>query len=212
MENSMTFENMTWTDYPDNPLIGPIFPDWMIADPSVLTPDQTPDGRWHLFANAIIQGIQHYVSDDGIAWQRAAKRLFTGIRPYVVQENGLYYLFYEKPASLRRSVVACRTSPDLMQWSEAKTMISPSYPWEGKRLVTNGNPCLVKHDGKYRLYFSAGWVFLKDCLFIEPSHIGVAEADRIEGPYIKREEPLIGPEADPYWQHGRWVYEGDTAK
>lgn len=197
----MHFEAMTWQDHPNNPLIEPIRPDWMVADPSVLTPDLTPDGRWHLFANAIIQGIQHFISDDGIHWTRVARKLFIGIRPYIFFQDGIYYLFYEKPASLRRSVVAMRTSSDLNHWSEPQTMISPQYAWEGRVLVTNGNPCVVKHAGGYRLYFSAGWVFLPDCLFIEPRYIGVAEADCINGPYTKLAEPLIGPSTDPNFRN-----------
>ncbi len=200
MEQTMSLKNLRWEDHPDNPLIGPEFPDWMIADPSVLTPDQTPDGRWHLFANAILRGIRHFVSDDGIHWNAVGKGLFTGIRPFVVRREGRYYLFYEKPASIRRSVIALRHSEDLLHWSPARTVLSPSLDWEGKGLVTNGNPCLIEHEGRFRLYFSAGWVFLPDCLFIEPLYIGVAEAEHIEGPYKKRHEPLIGPSDDPVWR------------
>lgn len=197
----MDFQTLRWIDHPDNPLIGPSAPDWMIADPSVLTPDLTPDGRWHLFANAIIQGIQHFVSDDGIRWTRVAKKLFIGIRPYIVREDDTYYLFYEKPAGLRGSVIAVRQSRDLLGWSDPRVVSSPEFPWEGKRLRTNGNPCLVRHEGRWRLYFSAGWVFLHDCLFIEPRYIGVAESDHILGPYIKRPEPLIGPSPDPFFRN-----------
>jgi len=198
----MNFENAVWTDHPQNPLINPIKPDWMVADPSVLTPDKTPDGKWHLFANAIIQGIQHFVSDDGVSWERVAKKLFIGIRPYVFLENGVYHLFYEKPASIRRSVIAIRKSTDLVNWSEAAVVSAPELKWERRGpMATNGNPCLIKFDGRFRLYYSASWVFLRDCLFFEPLYIGVAESDCIEGPYIKRPEPLIGPSPDPYFRN-----------
>ena len=41
-------------DYPGNPLgIEPHWPEWIIADPTVLSPEVTPDGRWHLFANGL---------------------------------------------------------------------------------------------------------------------------------------------------------------
>ena len=197
----MNPERLRWEDHPANPLIGPIFPDWMIADPSVLTPDQTPDGRWHLFANAILKGIRHFVSDDGVAWRPVGYGLFLGIRPFVYLEAGVYHLFYEKAASLRRSVIARRTSTDLNTWSAPVTVLEPQFPWEGRGLRTNGNPCLVKYAGGYRLYFSASWVFLPDCLFIEPRCVGVAEAASIEGPFVKRETPLFGPSAEPYWRN-----------
>lgn len=198
----MDFKQFEWKDCPDNPLVEPIKPDWMVADPSVLTPDITPDGKWHMFANAIIQGIQHFVSDDGIHWQRVAKKLFIGIRPYVFFEDNLYYLFYEKPDSIRSSVIALRVSPDLVNWSDAKVILKPEYGWEKKwPLATNGNPCLVKYENKYRLYYSASWVFLPDCLFIEPLYIGVAESDNIEGPYVKKTSPIIEPVSDPYFRN-----------
>jgi len=113
----------------------------------------------------------------------------------------VFHLFYEKAASIRRSVVAKRSSTDLLSWSEPITVLEPQFAWEGKGLHTNGNPCLVRHGGRYRLYFSASWVFLPDCLFLEPLYIGVAEADTIEGPYIKRPEPLIGPSSDPAFRN-----------
>jgi len=198
----MQFEKAIWQDHPQNPLVEPIKPDWMVADPSVLTPDKTPDGKWHMFANAIIQGIQHFVSDDGISWQRVAKKLFIGIRPYVFLENGIYYLFYEKPVTLRSSAIALRKSEDLVHWSEACVVCSPELKWESKwPLSTNGNPCLVKYQNKYRLYYSASWVFLRDCLFIEPLYISVAESDHIEGPYLKRKDPLIGAQNKPYFRN-----------
>ncbi len=54
-------------DYPGNPLIEPHWPAWIIADPTVLPPELTPDGRWHLFANGL-RGIDHFTSADGFAW------------------------------------------------------------------------------------------------------------------------------------------------
>lgn len=197
----MDFTRFTWPDHPKNPLILPRFPDWMIADPTVLPPSQTPDGRWHLFANAIIKGIQHFVSDDGVEWERIGTGLFLGIRPYVVLENGLYHLFYEMADFPRGSVIARRTSADLTHFSGPEIVARPEFEWEGKRLRTNGNPCLVRHGGRYALYFSAGWVFLKDCLFLEPRHIGVAWADRIEGPYVKHPTPLISPAPEPRFRN-----------
>jgi predicted GH43/DUF377 family glycosyl hydrolase len=196
----MDFTNTKWIDHADNPLIEPIFPDWMVADPSVLTPDQSPDGRWHLFANAIIQGIQHFVSEDGVRWDRVAKKLFIGIRPYIVHDGDLYYLFYEKPQGIG-SAISLRTSPDLISWSDAIPVLAPEFKWEGKGLKTNGNPCVVHHNGRWRLYFSASWVFLPDCLFLEPLYIGVAESDSLAGPFVKRPEPLIGPSLDPAFRN-----------
>jgi hypothetical protein len=56
----MLFDNLPleWIDHPDNPLISPPWPEFLIADPSVVTPDISPDDQWHLFAHSLI-GIHH---------------------------------------------------------------------------------------------------------------------------------------------------------
>ena len=195
----MDLRNAVWEDHPQNPLIEPPGREWLVADPSVLTPDQTPDGHFHLFAWTV-RGIHHYRSGDGIQWekQQGKKRLFRGMRPFVFYENG-YHLFYERFISPRKTSVAVRSSSDLYHWSEPRTVLKPSFPWEGHFFHANGNPCVVKHEGKYRLYYSASWIWLPDCKFTEPLHIAVAESDLLLGPYTKRPEPIISPNPSVYW-------------
>ena len=60
-----------WRDDPRNPLIKPRPPDWIIADPTFITSEESPDGLWHLFAHSIITGINHFKSKDGITWQNS---------------------------------------------------------------------------------------------------------------------------------------------
>lgn len=119
--------------------------------------------------------------------------LFGGLRPFVRFVEGRFVMFYERFLSPRVSVTAMRISDDLLSWSEPRTVLSPSLPWEGKLIRTNGNPCLVAGCFGYRLYYSAGLVFLSDCMFPEPRFIGVAESDKLNGPYIKRTAPIIAP-------------------
>jgi len=188
-----------WKDHPANPLIAPPGREWLLADPTVVTPDQSPDGRFHLFANTL-RGIHHYVSEDGIAWDKIGGALFGGLRAFVFVENG-YHLFYERFVPPNKTVVAVRSSPDLETWSEPRTVLEPRFHWEGRVLYTNGNPCVVKHDGLYRLYYSASWVWLRDCYFIEPKYIGVAESALLLGPYEKRPDPIIGPSDEVAWRN-----------
>ena len=54
-----------WRDYSGNPLIEPPTSEGIIADPTFLTPETTPDGKWHLFAHSL-QGIFHFLSADGL--------------------------------------------------------------------------------------------------------------------------------------------------
>lgn len=191
-----------WVDYADNPLIEPPRPEFLLGDPAILTPSEGPDGQWHMFANTLL-GIHHFVSPDGIGWTRTGK-MFPGFRACVHKEDDTYFLFYELfNVPLFRSHVALRTSKDLERWSAAATLLEPDLPWEGKVSRNNGNPCLVKGETGYTLYYSAGVVFFRDLGFCEPRYISVATSGSITGPYEKRGDPIIGPSPDnPYRNRG----------
>lgn len=189
-----------FVDSPLNPLIAPPPFEWLIADPTVLTPAQSPDGQWHLWANSL-RGIHHYISEDGFRWRRQKGPLFGGLRPFVRLVNDRFVMFYERFLKPRLSVIAMRVSDDLSSWSEPETVLSPSLTWEGNLVRTNGNPCLVVRDYVYRLYYSAGLIFLSDCMFPEPRFIGVAESDRLEGPYTKKDLPIIAPSQDEEYRN-----------
>jgi predicted GH43/DUF377 family glycosyl hydrolase len=182
-----------WVDHEKNPIIKSKLPEWIIADPTFLSKNQTPDGLWHLFAHGILFGLYHFVSKDGINWFNSHHKIDSGMRPFLYKENEKYYLFYEKMLNVFKSVIIIRESTDLFNWSKPKTLLTPSLSWEGRLGRFNSNPCVIKHDGKYLLYYSAASVFLKDCLFNEPKYIGVAETNNIYGPYKKRAKPILMP-------------------
>ncbi len=186
-----------WEEYKNNPLIEPPFPSPIIADPTFLPPSNTPDGRWHLFAHSLL-GIHHFLSDDGLRWHRLPGAVCRGsLRPFIHAEGGSYYLFYEKVLALRpcRSHIECRQSPDLARWGKPMVVLEPSLNWhrEETRHGAMGNPCLVKEEDGYSLYYSAGLVFLKDCKFSEPKYIGLARSATLIGPYHPLPQPLITP-------------------
>lgn len=185
---------LVWTDHPANPLITPPPPEFLIADPTFFTPDKSPDGQWHLFAHSLL-GIHHYVCDDGVSWRKLRGRVHTGMRPFLFIDDG-FYLFFEQLLTPIHSRIDVIRSDDLFRWSRAKTVLSPSLGWEGRFVRTTGNPCVVKRDGEYWLYYSANLVFLRDCGFGEPRHIGVARSRDIMGPYEKHPAPLFSPSPD----------------
>ena len=189
-----------WTDHPANPLIEPPRPEWLLGDPVVCTPDKAPDGRWHMMANTL-RGIHRFVSPDGVAWGLAQWKVTAGMRAFLLYEDG-YRLFYEHYLKPWRSRIETRRSDDLKTWSEPTVVLEPDLPWEMGRMKTTGSPCVVRlDDGRYRLYYNANIVFLPDCKFPEPLHFGVAEADRPEGPYVKRPEPILSPDAEVPWRN-----------
>jgi hypothetical protein len=192
---------LEWTSHPNNPLIKPAFPEWLLGDPAVLQAEDSPDGHWHLFANTVLW-VYHYTSPDGIRWKRR-DRVCHGMRPFLYREGGGFFLFYEMHYLPTRSVIMARGSADLYHWGPARKVLSAERSWEREVTRTVSCPCIVRAGDTYRLYYSAGSVFLRDLGFCEPLYIGCAEADSLLGPYRKRPEPLLGPEqGHPYRNRG----------
>ncbi len=193
----------TWSDYPDNPIIKPLFGD-VVADPTVLNPSESHDGRWHMFLCATWNLIVHMVSDDGINWQPLEHYDWTGFSPFMFKEDGKYYLFYQRMERLTDTCsIACRVSEDLNNWSERHDIIKPELDWENMDLrPTVRNACVMKTpQNKYRLYYSGGVKILDDLGFEEPAYVGMAEADNILGPYVKRPEPILVPHKKDPWRN-----------
>ena len=198
----MEFDRLHWTDHPANPLITAQWPDWLIADPTFLLPEETPDGLWHLFANSIPR-VHHYTSGDGVAWTRRGVAVNGAIRPFVRKHQGEYFLFYEKIYSPFRSAIALRRSPDLRKWSKERIVLKPSLEWHGRFVRTCSCPCVIPWGGEFLMYYSANVVLLPDCLFFEPLHIGVARAAEFGGPFTPDPEPCISPSpGDPHRNMG----------
>jgi hypothetical protein len=190
--------DVTWQEHPGNPIIRPPGRGWMIADPTVLLPQETPDGRWHLWANSIPPRLHHFVSADGTDWRHKSTFCKGAMRPYVRRFGGDYHLFYEKVTwwlPLRSRIVTCR-STDLESWSSPTVVLEPSQPWHGSIHRTVGNPCVVPWRDEFLLFYSAGTVFLRDCGFVEPRCVGLARAQSLRRPWVPEPDPILGPDPD----------------
>ena len=173
---------LTWELDARNPLIGPPWPSPVIADPTVLPPEETPDQRWHLIAHSLL-GIHHFVSDDGVDWDSRRTLRRNALRAHLTRiSEGEYALLMEKPRLMVpigplpwRSVIQSQRSHDLSTWTRPVTVLEPSLAWhhEPGRGSAVGNPCLIRVEEGWRLYYSAGLVFLEDCGFCEPRWIGL---------------------------------------
>ncbi|RJP35676.1 MAG: glycosyl hydrolase family 43 [Actinobacteria bacterium] len=191
---------LQWEEYPSNPLIPPPFPSPILADPTFLPPEDTPDGLWHLFAHSIL-GIHHFISRDGLAWERRRGVVCrNSLRAFIFAGDSVYHLFYERFLRLfpfpYLSRIEARTSRDLVAWSKPSVVLEPTLDWhrEGCRGAVS-NACVVAEDDGYRLYYSAGLVYLRDCRFSEPKYIGVASSPDLLGPYRTAPEPVLQPAA-----------------
>jgi hypothetical protein len=195
----------------EEPILAPFGGAVVVADPSLLTPDQAPDGKWHMFLHTTF-GVYHFRSPDGIAFEKVQKVACRAMRPNINKVGDRYYLFYEETRPLLanalnlfnltkwKSHVSVLTSLDLIHWSKPRVVVDAAGGYEqSARGSAISNPFLLATEGKYRLYFSCGLTFIDDCGFCEPTHIQYAESDRIDQGYVVADKPIISPDKSvPY--------------
>ena len=205
--NSLTFEQFNHAEfklYDGNPIIKNPLNSFVIADPSVLTPDVSHDGKWHLFCHTFF-GVYRYESVDGINFENKSKIVNRAKRPNINYIDGKYYLFYERTRPVIfnllslvgakwKSEIYCVESTNLKEWSTPYPVIRQTRAYEEyKKGYAISNPFLLATEKGYRMYYSCGQTFIKDCGFCEPTHISFAESESITNGYISREEPIISP-------------------
>lgn len=205
---NLTFDEFLKADfnlYENNPIIRNPLTSFVVADPSVLTPEVSHDGKWHLFCHTFL-GVYHYESTDGIRFNNNGRVVPRAMRPDINLINGRYYLFYERTKPLLgnaltivggkwKSEIYCTESDDLKTWTKPHRVIGHTRPFEvDNKGQAISNPFLIKIDDTYRLYYSCGQTFIKDCGFCEPTHISYAESKRISNGYLSRTLPIISPD------------------
>lgn len=198
-----------WKDLPENPLIGPADAGQdkdrgVIGDPQVILPGEF-DGRWHMF----FIGRGHFYrfdSSDGIRWEFVYDHLWNSGPACVTSDGRTWLAYYTRvTAGTAYSTICARTSGDLANWSEPVELLAPQLDWEREgRVVQVRNPNLVMlPDGRFRLYYSGGTVWMHDMNFEEPKYVGFAESDSPLGPFVKHPAPILGPDSTKaYRQHG----------
>lgn len=163
-------------------------------------------------------GIEHFISENGISWEPRKMVALRGHSPSIYQENGVYYLIYEKHnaslPNLKKGRLKRReqekvsysrfemcSSTDLILFSEPKIILdSREVPFsaEGLKKPRISRPQIIKNGAGYRLYFGASHLLLPDTKQKTSRHFALAIASTIEGPYAlaNEGEPLLSPEAD----------------
>lgn len=212
--NDLTIEQIKNADFKlfeNNPIIKPFDKSFVVADPSLLTPENSHDKKWHIFFHTNL-GVYHFISDDGIAFSKVKRILPRAMRPNINYINGTYYLFYERTAPLLvnaltlvnlakwHSEIYVTKSNDLVCWSKPERVIGNTKAFEkSERGLAISNPYLL-HDGEeFVLYYSCGLTFIKDCGFCEPTYISYAKSKSIDCGYISADEPIISPDIkNPY--------------
>lgn len=199
------FNNLKFQLYQKNPIIKNPLNSFVIADPSLLTPDISHDDKFHLFCHTFF-GVYMYSSDDGISFKKVKKITNRAMRPNINFINGTYYLFFErtKPVICNllsligfkwKSEIYCTESTDLKNWCKPYPVIKKSKDYhEDSRGIAISNPFLLKIEDQYRLYYSCCQTFIDDCGFCEPTYISFAESKTVNEDYISLEKPIISPD------------------
>ena len=212
-----------WTDLPENPLIDPAgygLPELVIGDPQILTPGEF-DTQWHAFYHGFSHDEKgwrtwffHSVSEDGLRWKEVFREEGEVGIQYLFCDGNRWIQYYTATTAaignkeLKKkyhTIIRARTTTDFVHWSEPVDLVMPELPKEREGSgIEARNPCVIQlPDGRYRMYYSAGMVFLKDAGYGEPKYIFCAEADDPLGPFIKKEEPVLAPDIDlPYRNYG----------
>ncbi len=195
----------------NNPILRPWDVSFVVADPSLLTPDISHDGKWHMFFHTTF-GIYRAESDDGIRFGKPRKITGRAMRPNINRIGGKYYLFYERTRPLFfnalnvvniakwKSEIHVIESSDLINWTDPKPVITNTREYEKSERGTEiSNPFFVSEEGFNRLYYSCGMTFIKDCGFCEPTHISYAESGKVDSGYVSAKKPMISPDKNnPY--------------
>lgn len=199
------FCNAQFSLYENNPVIRNPINSFVIADPSVLTPAESHNGKWQLFCHTFF-GIYRYESNDGISFEKRERVTPRAMRPDINYIDGRYYLFYERtrPVIFNAlsllgakwiSEIYLTESEDFSSWTKPRPALSKSRKFEEyKKGHALSNPFLIRNGDKWRLYYSCGQTFISDCGFCEPEHISFAESKRIRDGYIARTAPIISPD------------------
>lgn len=195
----------------ESPILKPFDGSFVVADPSLLLPEESVDNKWHIFLHTTL-AVYQLTSDDGIHFENPKKVVGRAMRPNINKVGDTYYLFYERTRSLFmnalnvvnlvkwNSEIYVTESKDLVNWSEPKPVIKNTRDYEkSERGTAISNPFLVRENGVNRLYYSCGMTYIDDCKFCEPTHISYAESSEITEGYASAATPLISPDkSNPY--------------
>src|SRR5688572_7711937 len=146
-------DGIIWERYPGNP----VFTGRWTEDMMVFK----HDGKYHMYAEGFKDIAHLLLSDDGIHWKDQGDLKITTTKgdtlpgpygtPTVFIENGKWYLFYEK----LDSAIWLATSTDKLNWKNIsdEPVIKPGPEKYDLGAVAANQ--VVKHNGKYYLYYHA---------------------------------------------------------
>ena len=178
-----TLNNAKFVLYEGNPVLRRHGFSTVVADPFVLTPDLTPDGRWKMFAHTL-EGVFIYDSADGIRFGKGRRLFPRAMRPCVLKTEEGYILYFERvqPLIARgatligadwKSEIYAAKSRDLEEFSAPFPVLRHDRPYEqsGRHGYAMSNPFVLRDGGEF-------------------------SSPRPDGGFVKEEQPIIRPDPE----------------
>ena len=120
--------------------------------------------RYRMWMNETLGAIYELTSNDGIHWNRGPQpsirpsgKLHTAIYPFVLQENGRYFMWYGGHVDGGIFEIFAATSADGSSWKIDHQ--HPAFPASERPQLFDGRytstPCVVSLKDRYLLYYSA---------------------------------------------------------
>lgn len=224
-------KELSWFPFSDEPVIQGLWYAPRLSCPVFLFPEESPDGKWHLFAHSYL-GIQHYESTSGIVWDPMGLVQVRGKYPFLFKDKGVFHIVYErhgrpipfveKIAKARRkqivvgSHIEIRSSTDLHVWSEPRILLHASQiasAADYRKDHTLSHPQIVKVKGGYRMYVGSSKVGRDPA---STRYICTAFSKTLDGAYeSEQEQPLIEAVPNDRWRNlgsGRFsVYKNEDS-
>ncbi|MFA5448609.1 MAG: hypothetical protein WC233_10085 [Sphaerochaeta sp.] len=214
------FSRLSWYPFSERPVIASKWYMPALGDPFFLFPEESPDGKWHLFGHSWI-GLEHFISENGISWEPRKMVCFRGRSPSLFEEDGRWYLLYEKhdpdlpvfgkkrrakrEKKISRSRFEMAASDDLLTFEEPVVILdSAEIPLAADGLAHPrvSRPQIIKVGEVYRLYYGISHRMMIDTAQKGSRHFGMATSTTLLGPYVPYNggEPLLSADADDRWR------------
>ena len=202
-----------WSSYSEEPVWQGSWWAGRLCAPFILLPEDSPDGKWHLFAHTWA-GIEHFVSFSGFDWQRIGLIVLRGHFPSIFREKDTYYLVYEnhdhdyqnkRRVNLRKTIsrINIMSSTDLRLWSRAQTILSAAdVPYASDYSAPRlSHPQIINWQGSYRLYFCASEVRIYDTKQKASACLSYAQSTSFNAPFEIRKQPVLRIDPDSRYRN-----------
>lgn len=202
-----------WSSYSEDPVWQSSWWAGRLCAPFILLPEDSPDGKWHLFAHTWA-GIEHFISTSGFDWQRISLVALRGHFPSVFKEKDTYYLVYEnhdydyqnkRRLDLRKTIsrINIMSSTDLRLWSRPQTILSAAdVPYASDYSAPRlSHPQIINWQGSYRLYFCASEVRLYDTKQKASACLSYAQSTSFNAPFEIRKQPVLRIDPDSRYRN-----------